>query len=937
MPLSPQRIRTTRVAAAVLAAAGWLAAPRPCRADPWDPGDNTAAGTPSSLLPNGSWQSHGPHTLDDFYNGGTDTQDWFRVYMSAGQTYHFDCRDGGYADSIIDVYLDPTSFSLASNDWTIPGCGLNPSLEFTPTVGGTYYIRLTEYSGVTATEYLNYWIVPSVGNPIPFTPRVETGPSAGVPCVQYHFTGFGEDPRLDLISYEWDIDGDGVTDRFGMTNTYCRDELYLSFPVPGTYPLRVRIKDVTGQYSSWSAYHNVVIANPPGSGNDAGKGVDAGDDRTTSLSIGGPGTQAYTAEMEPCESYDYYKFYVVAGTPITIDLTPVAGLDLNIDLYQDFTFKASSHNLGGGVSEHIAFTADVSGLYYLVVSKYTYQGYGAYAFSISGAIAPADLHSILTLAPSPSNIGMWFEARLLVTNTGDNAAANVTPSYRFFRGSGLTVFQSGPLPSPSVASLAPGASASFTWTFSASGAGGVGFSFSATGTDAAIPSVTTTGPAAGTMLLQVPALLGGMIVPAGPMSVKDGATLTVLLTVTNEGGAAAAGVTLFAGSSAPALVAPSTGPLPGGFTQLAGYFFSTFSWTFNVIGAPGTVTVTATMSGADANSGNPLLFAATTGPITLIPAAVLVPSISVAPTTLHQGEFAIVTMTTTNVGSANAIRMAQRLPLIPPALVTIVSGPLTGTVDIASGGGVSTTSWLLQAVVPGTQGFTATASGIDAGDLSRLAVGAPGGCVILPLVAATLQLSSMMLKHGDVITAMLTLSNTGSISATLAMPSVTFDDPAGGSVVTGPAPTAGALLMPGQIATWVWTLKILKSGRLTISAGAAGIANGVPILPTGAVTVAADTRFPVELGAFPNPVSGDVLTVTIKPDRPADRVMLEVYNTGRDRVYAGVWRDVSAVDQDLVITGVKAWAPGLYFVRAHAEFPDGRRQEFALLKVAVKR
>ncbi|MEK7476764.1 MAG: FlgD immunoglobulin-like domain containing protein [Candidatus Coatesbacteria bacterium] len=127
--------------------------------DPWDPLDNTgAAGT--LLAPATTTQTHGPHEVCT-----SDTYDWFRIPMTAGNLYHFDTV-GGAGDNVGELYSDSTGvFLVASDDQS--GGGNQFSFEYQPAVTATYYLRVRARSfGASCSGLLTYWYAPPPPPPV---------------------------------------------------------------------------------------------------------------------------------------------------------------------------------------------------------------------------------------------------------------------------------------------------------------------------------------------------------------------------------------------------------------------------------------------------------------------------------------------------------------------------------------------------------------------------------------------------------------------------------------------------------------------------------------------------------------------------------------------------------------------------------------------------
>ena len=117
--------------------------------DAWDPDDTT--GTATAITPAYSLQTHGTHTLDP-----SDTSDCFRMTLSAGETYVFYTR-GSY-DTVGELFQGSlaSGSSVAYNDDGYDestGSTRNFRISYTPTVSGTYYLKVRAYDSTLSISY----------------------------------------------------------------------------------------------------------------------------------------------------------------------------------------------------------------------------------------------------------------------------------------------------------------------------------------------------------------------------------------------------------------------------------------------------------------------------------------------------------------------------------------------------------------------------------------------------------------------------------------------------------------------------------------------------------------------------------------------------------------------------------------------------------------
>jgi uncharacterized repeat protein (TIGR01451 family) len=330
---------------------------------------------------------------------------------------------------------------------------------------------------------------------------------------------------------------------------------------------------------------------------------------------------------------------------------------------------------------------------------------------------PASLTSALT-APAAITRGQSFTVTLSVRNSGE-AAASVVPG-------GLAISPAGAAnvtAAPTAATVPGGASTVFSYTVisvAADAAASLTFSASATGSDDDSHAPLSAGPATATTAVDSPpALVISSFVlrsPLGTTAVNRGQTFTADLTVTNNGQAAASGVTpsplpLALSATGGAAATPSSSisaaTIPGGQSAV-------YHWTYAENGtADGTLSLSAGVVGTDANSGA-ALSAATSASNTLVVQnpAQLSAALSVSQQVGIGTSFTI-SLSVLNSGDATASAVAPALTVTGSASVVLVASP--SPADIA-GGGTATFQWTYNATADGSLSLAATATGTDAND-----------------------------------------------------------------------------------------------------------------------------------------------------------------------------------------------------------------------------
>jgi PKD repeat protein len=114
---------------------------------------------------------------------------------------------------------------------------------YTYTQAGTYYprVKVTDDGGATTTSGLLTITVSSATNASPVIPSFTATPNAGPAPLQVAFSTGAFDPDGNIVSYEWDFDGNGVFDATTSSNPVSH-----MYDTIGTYTVTVRVTDNDG-------------------------------------------------------------------------------------------------------------------------------------------------------------------------------------------------------------------------------------------------------------------------------------------------------------------------------------------------------------------------------------------------------------------------------------------------------------------------------------------------------------------------------------------------------------------------------------------------------------------------------------------------------------------------------------------------------------------
>ncbi len=557
--------------------------------------------------------------------------------------------------------------------------------------------------------------------------------------------------------------------------------------------------------------------------------------------------------------------------------------------------------------------------------------------------APAALAGSLAAYRATVNTGQTLLVTYTVTNTGGATATGVTPGTPYkSAGAGTT---SNTLPNPAGAvALAGGASQTFSWTFTGATAGSVILTATSSGTDANTLALLVPAFVSATFTVQTPAAL--VVAQTIPNPVKQGQVFSVAVTVSNTGGATALTVV------PPADVAPSpggqvtylSGPLPAGPFALAGSSGTTFIYQYTANAANITVNDSVTVTGMDANTGAAL--AAQNYSNTYINgAAVLGSWISETLPALKGGQASVITLTVSNCGSADATSAGTPFltvsPVVSPTSYVTVTGPSITSFYLVPGAKVDIT-WSATGIQTATLVMTASASGLDVNDGTRLVTEASTTLNVTSSLGSNVVAAPSTLKAGETFEVDFTVIKNGvSLATNVTATVLSISDPSLVQVLTGPSP-APVVIPNGAPHTFTWTYLAVKDGAVTFTITAGGTVSGQ--LDTTRGTVSVTIKKAVDIPAFdgetlvyPNPVTGDRINLAVHLKDSMEKLELDVYNTGFQRVYHGEWPALPQGDSLLEITGVKLWAPGTYLARVTATKAGGGTQPFKTFRIGVKR
>ncbi|MEK7476769.1 MAG: FlgD immunoglobulin-like domain containing protein [Candidatus Coatesbacteria bacterium] len=477
------------------------------------------------------------------------------------------------------------------------------------------------------------------------------------------------------------------------------------------------------------------------------------------------------------------------------------------------------------------------------------------AFTVAGAAA---LVATATATPSPVCSGAPVLVVVNITNTGTVAANGVNVSPFLTSGGGSFGAFAGPTPAlPAV--IPGGGSQSFSWTTSGGVSGAAWVTTTATGTDAVSLLPVASGAATtGVVTVNAPAVLAGAL--SVPPTASVGQTVTVAMTVTNTGDVNATGVGVSATTSAGS---GTFGAVPASQT-IAPAGSWTYAWSYTV-GTAGTNSFSVTASGLTCGSTPVSILG--TGTLNAVAAAAFSATLIVTtPGTTVQGRLVVVTLTVTNTGSANANGVTANLT--PGGVTGTFGGPIpAGPVVIAGGGSAQTFIWTYTTTGAGGLSFNASAGGTDANSGSPVGTGGLTSSGITVQTQAQLVVSSLDvlagIRVGEVLSATVTVQNTGQADANGVTMVRLVGDPNGALGAPSPAMPAPFTLVGGASSSFAWVYPSTSCGPLTVSLTVTGTEalTGAPLFAS-AMASSGVAGLPSFVVMSANPARGKVGTLS---------------------------------------------------------------------------
>ncbi|MBM3238728.1 hypothetical protein FJZ31_20750 [Candidatus Poribacteria bacterium] len=494
--------------------------------------------------------------------------------------------------------------------------------------------------------------------------------------------------------------------------------------------------------------------------------------------------------------------------------------------------------------------------------------------------------------PNPSEIteGQTITVTMSVMNTGQATATDVRVDAPSWPGTGKADLTSSP--EPSSVAIPGGGSQNFTWiwTTAPGTAGTVQFSGRVTGKDYNSRTEKSSAGTSNSVLIQTPPKLSATIDARHPgneieTQISEGQTITVVMTVTNDGDETANNVTppeqLSTSGSGNATY--ESGPEPKS-ASIGGHSSTTFEWTYTTAdGNHGNVTFSGYAVGIGYNTGYATSTPeATSNLMTIqIPAFLEITSLTAGnpgnpkPDQVSEGQSITLTMIIKNSGEAKAVKVTPTAKLLTGNLtVSTIPSPM----DI-KGGESETFIWVYN-TGPRTSGtvlFSVSALGTDFNSKETKSASQISNSVLIQK-PANISISSFtaerpgnpiaaQISEGQTIICTVIVTNNGEATAnSVKVATPTWPGFGSANLIFAPSPSSSDIEGGKSVSyTWTWETKTGTAGSIIFSANASGTD-----FNSGATTTADKNSNPMLIQTPPN------LKVTLNAEHEGNRKPAQV-------------------------------------------------------------
>jgi hypothetical protein len=124
----------------------------------------------------------------------------------------------------------------------------------------TYYWQIIAFNSAQESTPGPIWIFTTADDSPPFTPVVLDGPTEAGPGISLKFETVAPDPEGDQVYYQWDWGDGNMSEWLGPYAFGEHTETSYQWTQNGSYDIRVRSMDTSGEISGWSTDYRISIA-----------------------------------------------------------------------------------------------------------------------------------------------------------------------------------------------------------------------------------------------------------------------------------------------------------------------------------------------------------------------------------------------------------------------------------------------------------------------------------------------------------------------------------------------------------------------------------------------------------------------------------------------------------------------------------------------------
>jgi len=324
------------------------------------------------------------------YIDSTDTNDYYKINVASGQTISVSMTPPSGSDFDIKLY-DTNQSQVASSSL---GGSQTDSITYTATSSGYYYICVHLWLG--SGIYSMTVIVTGGATQNDMGTGTDAGNSLSAATTIATGSGTGYLDSTDTSDYYKVSVTSGQTISVSMTPPSGSDfdlKLYdtnqsqvASSSLGGSQTDSVTCTATSSGYyyicvNLWSGsgiYSMTVTVTGGATQNDMGTGTDAGDSFGAAVTISAGSGTGY---IDSTDTNDYYKVSVTSGQTISVSMTPPAGSDFDLKLYDTNQSQVASSTLGGSQTDSVTYISTYSG--YLYIRVYQWLGSGIYSMTVT--------------------------------------------------------------------------------------------------------------------------------------------------------------------------------------------------------------------------------------------------------------------------------------------------------------------------------------------------------------------------------------------------------------------------------------------------------------------------------------------------------------------------------------------------------------------------